>query len=110
MKKLILIAVAALMFIFLGNAPAKADGVVFKYESAFSTPDAPEVIAEKYFPFKGTRRVVFKVAGKTCDLLGSASPIGAFNGCNYTITVSPDGTIKGTGNSPCTEDVVAACK
>ncbi|NEO79412.1 hypothetical protein [Moorena sp. SIO4G3] len=109
MKKLILIAFSALLFMLSVNAPALADGVVLTYEADFDSPDSV-VIAEKYFPFRGTKRVVFEVAGKTCDLLGSASPIGAFQGCNYKVTIAADGTLSGTGNYPCTEDVAAACK
>ncbi len=110
MKKLILVAFSALLFMLSSAVPALADGVKFNYNAAFSSPSNPQVTAEKYFPFKGTKRVVFKVAGKTCDLLGSASPIGAFNGCNYTINIAPDGSLTGSGNSPCTQNVAAACK
>ncbi|MEC4815549.1 MAG: hypothetical protein SAK29_20075 [Scytonema sp. PMC 1069.18] len=110
MKKLILIAFSALVFMLSNTVPALADGVVLKYQAAFSTPDSPSVSTETYFPFKGTQRIIFKVAGKTCDLLGSASPIGAFNGCNYTVNIAPDGSLTGTGNSPCTQNVAAACK
>ena len=110
MKKLILIAFSALLFFVSNNAPALADGVAFTYDSAFSTPDAPKVAATNYFPFRGTERIIFEVAGKTCNLVGSASPIGAFNGCNYTIKIAADGSLSGTGNSPCTQNVAANCK
>jgi hypothetical protein len=110
MKKLILIAFSALVFMLSSAVPALADGVVFRYSAAFTSPSSPKVTAETYFPFKGTQRVIFKVAGKTCDLLGSASPIGAFDGCNYEINIAPDGSLTGSGNSPCTQNVAAACK
>lgn len=110
MKKLILIAFSALVFMLSNTVPALADGVVFNYNAAFTSPSNPTVTAQNYFPFKGTERVVFKVAGKTCDLLGSASPIGASQGCNYTINIAADGTLTGSGNSPCTQNVAAACK
>jgi hypothetical protein len=110
MKKFILIAFSALVFMLSSAVPALADGVVFKYDAAVTSPSNPKVTAETYFPFKGTQRVNFKVAGKTCDLLGSASPIGASDGCNYTISIAADGSLTGTGNSPCTTNVVAACQ
>jgi len=109
MKKLILIAFSALMFMVSSAVPALADGVNFTYEADFTSP-SQQVFAKQYFPFKGTKRVIFDVAGKHCDLLGSASPIGAYQGCNYQVKIAADGTLTGSGNYPCTQDVAAACK
>ncbi|MDJ0677078.1 MAG: hypothetical protein QNJ36_17130 [Calothrix sp. MO_167.B42] len=109
MKKLILITFSALVFMLSSTVPALADGVEFKYQADFGSTLNQPVIAEKYFPFRGVSRIVFEVAGKKCNLLGSASPIRAYQGCNYTINIAADGTLTGSGNSPCTTDVAAAC-
>jgi hypothetical protein len=53
------------------------------------------------------------VAGKTCNLNGSAcGSVPA--GCNYSITVAPNGTISGTsGNNDCctrSADIASSCE
>jgi hypothetical protein len=108
MKKLLLVMFAAIAT-FLFSGAAFADTVSVRIDSNFTSPVA-NPNATIYYAFKGTERVKFQVAGKQCDLLGSASPIGAFDGCNYSIVVAPDGTFSGTGNSPCTQNPAAACK
>jgi hypothetical protein len=82
---------------------AMADTVTVISQTSFSEPNNQTIKSEGNLPFKGTKNIIFQVAGKTCKLTGSASGPSP-GGCNYTITVSPDGKISGTSgnNGICT--------
>lgn len=61
-----------------------------------------------------TPNLTVNVAGKTCTLVSSLQS-GSQNGCNYALTVGPDGTITGAlvaGNGSCTQtpQVASSCK
>ncbi len=95
------------------SGAAMADTVTVETKTNFSTPD-DTLTSKNTLHFKGTQEIQFDVAGKTCTLTGSAS--GAVPmGCNYLITVNPDGSISGVlhaGNAVCTQSgqIAASCK
>lgn len=110
MKKLF--ATTAIAIFGLAGA-ALADTVGITSETSFSTPSG-NVSSDSVKAFVGPETIIFSVAGKTCTLNGSARgsvPMG----CNYHITVDPNGNITGAltaGNSVCTQSgaVAAQCK
>lgn len=110
MKKLLATTAIAL---FTMTGAALADTVGVTSETSFSSPTG-NISSTAVKPFVGTENIIFTVAGKTCTLNGSkrgSVPMG----CNYHITVSPDGAISGeltAGNSVCTQTtaVAAQCK
>ncbi len=113
MKKLLLIIVAAAMFFMPGAA--YADSVKIYTQANFTSPASGVLTSPEFFhDFRGPQTITFTVAGKTCNLNGSARgsvPMG----CNYAVTVAPNGSLAGkltAGNSICTQsaDVAAACK
>lgn len=89
-----------------------ADTVTVTSKTTFSNPNGHELTSEATFAFKGTKTITFHVAGKTCNLTGSASGYSP-GGCNYRITVAPDGTITGTSgnNGVCTRSnkIASSC-
>ncbi|WP_429929894.1 hypothetical protein [Agrobacterium vitis] len=97
----------------LGSSAALADSVSITNSSQFTSPDAL-VSSSLQYDFKGPTNIVFKVAGKTCTLKGSAQgsvPMG----CNYSIDIDDQGKLTGSlraGNSVCTptEQVASSCK
>jgi hypothetical protein len=107
----------ALTIIFLSmlvvSSAAFADTVAITSQASFSSPSG-SIESTNSFAFKGTNTITFMVAGKTCNLNGSArGPVPT--GCNYTITVAPNGSITGTltaGNSVCTQSsqIASSCK
>lgn len=109
MKKVILVIVAAAMF-FVSDA-AYADTLNVISNTSVSKPPQ-ELVSQKSFAFGGTPRIIFEVAGKTCNLTGSGS-IATPKGCNYDIEVAPDGTITGrdrTGDCDSPELIARSCK
>lgn len=106
------LTVIALTFLFV-SAAAFADTVSVTSQTSFSSPSG-SITSTNSFAFQGTQTITFTVAGKTCNLNGSARgsvPMG----CNYAITVAPNGSITGSltaGNSVCTQSnqVAASCK
>ena len=107
MKKLLLIAFAAIMFI-LSSTTAYADSIKVESQIYQASPDPKTMGFSQSFGIRGAREMIFEVAGKTCTLLGSATN-NVQGGCNYVLTVAPDGSISGTGNSGCTTDVAPDC-
>jgi hypothetical protein len=103
----------ALATLFISTA-AMADTVRITSQSTFSDPGGGSITSSDAYAFKGTRDIVFTVAGKTCTLNGSARgsvPMG----CNYQITVASNGSISGeltAGNNVCTQtgQVASSCK
>lgn len=110
MKKALLIVALAVL---CASSAALADTVSITSQASFSSPSG-SVTSTNSFAFKGPTTITFTVAGKTCNLNGSARgsvPMG----CNYAITVAPNGSISGTltdGNSVCTQSsqIAASCK
>ena len=110
MKNTVAIAVVLLIAI---AAPAFADNVKVEVEISSNFDSSTLTLSNTYST--GGEDLVVTVAGKTCNLKGSARgsvPVG----CNYTIKVAPDGSITGTlfegpGTQVCTqsEDIPAAC-
>ena len=100
MKKSTILATTTTLFAFTA---AMADTVTVTSNTTFSNPNGHELTSKNTFAFKGTKTITFHVAGKTCHLTGSASGYSP-GGCNYRITVAPDGTITGTSgnNGVCT--------
>jgi hypothetical protein len=108
MKKLLLAIFAAIWFL---ASPAYADSVSITTLTAFTTPNGVNAVpAADYYDFKGPKEsIIFSVAGKTCTLQSSGGEnVSVPGGCNYTLTVSPTGSISGSGN--CTTDIESACK
>jgi hypothetical protein len=110
MKKALMIVALALLSV---AAAAFADTVSVTSQTSFSSPSG-KIESTNSFAFKGTQTITFMVAGKTCNLNGSArGSVPA--GCNYAITVAPNGSISGSltaGNSVCTQSgqVASSCK
>ncbi len=110
MKKTLLIAALVLLAV---SSAALADTVTVTSNTSFSVPSG-SIQSTNTFAFGGTQTITFTVAGKTCNLNGSARgsvPMG----CNYAITVAPNGSITGTlaaGNSVCTQSsqIASSCK
>jgi hypothetical protein len=79
-----------------------------------SVPAATSIISQAFTP---TAPISFKVAGKTCNWISSSSPYGsgAGAGCNYSISVLPNGTLgnatsNGNGCTQSGQPMIAACK
>ncbi|MCP4697553.1 MAG: hypothetical protein GY862_11985 [Gammaproteobacteria bacterium] len=110
MKKTLVIAAVAALF---ASTATLADTVSVTSQTAFSEPQGT-ITSSGSFAFGGTKTITFTVAGKTCNLNGSARgsvPMG----CNYAITVAPNGSITGqltAGNNVCTQtaQVASSCK
>jgi hypothetical protein len=112
MKKVIL---AALAVIGLSTA-AHADTVSITSVVDMMTPPQPAAISSSNtYHFVGTNQIVFKVAGKTCSFVGSATAIGPI-GCNYSLTVNEStGALSNpvsNSNPGCTQasQMIASCK
>jgi hypothetical protein len=111
MKKALIIL--SLSFLFV-SAAALADAVSVTSQTAFSSPAGPTIQSADWVGFQGPWTITFTVAGKTCNLNGSARG-SVPTGCNYALTVAPDGSISGVltaGNSVCTQsaDIAASCQ
>jgi hypothetical protein len=110
MKRVILLAVSAICLSAAGII--QADTVSVTSLTSFSDPSGAIDSSDTY-AFVGTNTITFEVAGRTCNLNGSARgsvPMG----CNYKIVVAADGSITGTlsaGNSVCTQtsDIAKSC-
>lgn len=110
MKKALVII--PLAFLFVASA-ALADAVAVTSKTSFSSPSGPTIESFNYTAFQGPWTIIFEVAGKTCYLNGSARG-SVPEGCNYHLTVEPDGSIHGiltAGNWICTQsaDIAASC-
>jgi len=111
MKKTLMILALALLAV---SSAALADTVSVTSNTSFSSPGGGSIQSTNSFAFQGTQTITFTVAGKTCNLNGSARgsvPMG----CNYAISVAPNGSITGSltaGNSVCTQSgqVASSCK
>jgi hypothetical protein len=109
-KTLMIMTLTSLM----AAAAALADSVSVTSQTSFSNPSGGSISSTNSYGFKGTATITFTVAGKTCNLKGSASgPVPT--GCNYAITVAPNGSISGSltsGNSVCTQtnQIASSCK
>lgn len=109
--KQLLIALAALSL----TAVAWADTVNVTSQTQFITPSGSPS-ATTSMAFTPRAPIVFRVAGKTCHWASSSSPYGAGGGagCNYSITVDPDGnltdaTSNGNGCTASGQPMVSAC-
>lgn len=110
MKRL-LISLAALTL----TTVASADTVNITSQTNFITPSGSPS-ATTSMAFTPSAPIVFKVAGKTCRWVSSSSPWGSGGGagCNYSITVDPDGnltdaTSNGNGCTASGQPMVSAC-
>jgi hypothetical protein len=111
MKKPLLLTALGVLLV---SGAALADSVTITSQASFSSPSGGSIQSTGNYQFKGPKMITFIVAGKTCNLIGSASgPVQ--QGCNYAITVAPDGSISGkltAGNSVCTQSgqIASSCK
>ena len=111
MKKSLTIAA----FVFLAvSTVALADSLTVTTQLLTTSPPGFATISTSTsFGFKGPATITFSIAGKTCNLLGSGGG-GVPAGCNYTVTVAPDGSISGKSgdNKGCTpsSQIAASCK
>lgn len=110
MKKVLVILPLAFLFV---TSAALADAVAVTSKTSFSSPSGATIESFNYTAFQGPWTITFMVAGKTCNLNGSARGW-VPDGCNYHLTVEPDGTIHGyltAGNWVCTQtaDIAASC-
>ena len=112
MKKSLTIAA----FVFLAvSTVALADSLTVTSQVLTTNPPGFATISTSTsFGFKGPATITFTIAGKTCNLLGSGGNTGVPGGCNYTVTVAPDGSISGKSgdNQGCTpsSQIAASCK
>jgi opacity protein-like surface antigen len=111
MKKMLMVFALALLAV---SAAALADTVSVTSQTSFSDPSGGSISSTNTYAFKGTQTITFMVAGKTCNLKGSGSG-SVPTGCNYALTVAPNGTLTGSltaGNSVCTQSgqVASSCK
>ena len=108
------LTIAAFVF-FAVSTVALADGIKVTSQTSIASPTGLGTISSTAeIGFKGPAKIIFTVAGKTCTLLGSGGGSSVPEGCNYTITVAPNGSISGTSgnNRGCTpsDQVAASCK
>lgn len=82
MKKFLLLA-SVVGFV---SSAAYADTVAVTSVTNLNEP-AATITSSGSYPFVGTKNIVFTVAGKTCNWVGSASG-SVPQGCNYGITVN----------------------
>ncbi len=110
MKKALMIVALAVL---CASSVVLADAVSITSQASFSSPSG-SVNSTNSFSFQGPDTITFTVAGKTCNLNGSG--LGSVpTGCNYAITVAPNGSISGTltaGNNFCTQSnqIASSCK
>lgn len=90
MKKALLLAAV----VCSAATTAEADTVNIITQATLNEPVIATSATVK-FGFTPTKAIVFNVAGKTCTWNSSADPwnAGMGAGCNYTITVTPKGTL-----------------
>jgi|CXWL01.1.fsa_nt_gi opacity protein-like surface antigen len=111
MKKTLLICTLACL---LATPVVLADTVSITSNASFASPSGQSLTSTTSIGFVGPQTITFTVAGKTCNLNGSAKgsvPMG----CNYSLTVAPNGSISGTltaGNAVCTQSsqIASSCK
>lgn len=99
------------------SAAAYADTVNITTQADFIAPSNPGASATINYAFTPSAPISFKVAGKTCNWVSSSSPYGSGGGagCNYTITVDPNGmltnaTSNGNGCTASGQPMIDACK
>ena len=68
------------------STAAFADTVTITSVSNLTQPNGT-ISSQGSYAFVGTPRIVFTVAGKTCNFVGSGS-VSAPIGCNYSLTVN----------------------
>ncbi|MGH7484439.1 MAG: hypothetical protein ACREMY_02400 [bacterium] len=110
MKRAVMIVVLAVLCV---SSATWADAVSITSQTSFSNPSG-SATSTGLFSFSGPVTITFTVSGKTCNLNGSGSG-SVPGGCNYAITVAPNGSISGTltaGNSVCTQSnqISSSCK
>jgi hypothetical protein len=87
MRKALLFIPVAFLFI---STVALADAVSVTSQTSFLSPNGPTIQSADWVGFQGPWTITFTVAGKTCNLNGSARG-SVPTGCNYAITVASDG-------------------
>ena len=105
------------VFFTVGVNSAKADSLKIQTGVQFTTPsDYKTSPGTTYSDIAGSPRITFTVAGKTCTFAGSAGN-NAPQGCNYDITVAPNGSIAATypsapqyGNCTAPASIASSCK
>ena len=108
------LTIFALVFLSVSGA-ALADAVSVTTLTSFSSPGGQSITATNFVSFQGPQTITFMVAGKTCNLNGSGGSNVSVNGCNYALTVAPNGSITGSltaGSSGCTQSaqVASSCQ
>ena len=105
-----------LLALALVPCAAHADTVHITFVQDMITPSqARAVVATGVFPFTGTQKIVFKIAGKTCTFVGSAKAPGP-RGCNYWLTLDVASGLlfepRAENNPGCTapQDMLESCK
>ncbi len=115
MRRLFVMILAAAMFLLA--SPAYADSLKIQTGVTFSSPDIYKTTpGTTYSDIKGSPEISVSVAGKTCTLAGSQGN-SAPQGCNYDITVAPNGSIAATnpnapryGNCTAPAAIASSCK
>ncbi|MGK7903681.1 MAG: hypothetical protein AB4352_20195 [Hormoscilla sp.] len=99
MKKVVIALIAAIAMLFI-SSPAHADYIDFR---AGSSTDAPPYSGGhvEYTPYQPiynanptTDYIEIEIAGKTCSFLSSYKAFGAWEGCNYSVEITPSGDIE----------------
>lgn len=112
MKKILIAAAATLLL----STAANADTVNITIQADFITPSNPGSSTISY-AFRPSGPISFRVAGKTCTWVSSASPYGSGGGagCNYSITVNSSGQFtnaqsNGMGCTASGQPMISACR
>lgn len=112
MKKILFIVVSMAL-----SLAAYADTVNITVKADFIKPSNPDASGTILMAFTPSAPIEFKIAGKTCHWVSSSSPYGSGGGagCNYTLTVTPSGTLanatsNGHGCTPSGQAMISACK
>lgn len=99
MKKVVITLIAAIAMLFI-SSPAHADYIDFR--AAATTNTAPyssgHLEDTPYQPIYNanptTDYIEIEIAGKQCSFLSSKKAVGAWEGCNYSVEITPSGAIK----------------
>ena len=87
MKKVISAVAVTLAICFAGTANADSMRIITDVEI-----DNTRQVTQTEYPLPGLKSHTVKIAGKTCELVGSALN-GAVQGCNFSLTIAENGNV-----------------
>ena len=109
MKKVVITLIAAIAILFI-SSPAQADKIQFSVEAATTTPPYSDHVVSTpmmdiYNANPTTNYIDIEIGGKNCQFQSSYQPIGAYQGCNYKVTLTSSGVIKTDAVTGCDQPV-----